>query len=109
MRRALSAMLLILAAGCIENDEPVSSFFRPAAPANLPPLDPASTEAAARVDAIGRRILAANPEVGARPLFRTVGSPQPEVFHRGTTDVFVTEGLVKQCPTDGQLAAILCL
>jgi hypothetical protein len=30
------------------------------------------------------------------------------VFHRGTSDIFVTEGLVRQCATDGQLAAVLC-
>jgi hypothetical protein len=60
------------------------------------------------VDTLGRKILAANPQVGARPLFRTIGSPQPEVFHRGTADIFVTEGLVTRCD-DEQLAAVLCL
>src|SRR5262249_39695897 len=65
--------------------------------------------APARVDAGGRQLLAANPQVGAKPLFHTIGAPQPEVFHRGTSDVWVTEGLVRQCATDGQLAALLCL
>jgi hypothetical protein len=41
-------------------------------------------------------------------MFRTIGAPQPEVFHRGTSDVYLTEGLVLQCQTDGQLAAVLC-
>src|SRR5207237_1039878 len=63
---------------------------------------------AARVDIVGRRIIAANPQVGAKPMFATIGAPEPEIFHRGTSDVYVTEGLVKQCSTDGQLAAILC-
>lgn len=69
---------------------------------------PASTEVAARVDAVGRAVMFANPQIGAKPLFRTIGSPQPEVFHRGTADIYVTEGLVRQCTTDGQLAAVLC-
>ncbi|MBV9122517.1 MAG: M48 family metalloprotease, partial [Planctomycetes bacterium] len=33
---------------------------------------------------------------------------QPEIFHKGTQEVYITEGLVKQCQTDGQLAAVLC-
>jgi hypothetical protein len=69
---------------------------------------PASLESAARVDSMGRRILTANPQLGMQPQFRTIGAPQAEIFHRGTTEVDVTEGLVKQCPNDGQLAAVLC-
>jgi hypothetical protein len=63
---------------------------------------------AARVDTIGRNILAANSQTGIRPLFRTIGVTQLEVFHRGTSEVDITEGLVKQCASDGQIAAILC-
>jgi hypothetical protein len=107
VRGSALAVAGLLAAGCVESPEPASSFYRAPAPTTLPPLDPASLDAAARVDSLGRKLLAANPEIGARPLFRTVGAPQPEVFHRGTTDVFVTEGLVKQCSTDGQLAGVL--
>jgi len=107
VRGSALALAGLLAAGCVDTQESASSFYRAPAPTTLPPLDPASLEAAARVDSLGRKLLAANPEIGARPLFRTVGAPQPEVFHRGTTDVFVTEGLVKQCSTDGQLAAVL--
>jgi hypothetical protein len=111
MRRARFAALgFFAAAGCLGLDEPGSdSFFRRPEPTGpLPALSPASTEAAARVDSIGRRILASNPQVGARPMFRTIGAPQPEVFHRGTSDVYITEGLVRQCASDGQLAAVLC-
>jgi hypothetical protein len=70
---------------------------------------PASVESAARVDRLGRQILAANPQVGVKPLFVTIGAPQPELFHRGTAELAVTEGLVRQCATDGQLAALLCV
>jgi hypothetical protein len=69
---------------------------------------PPSTAVAARVDTIGRNILAANSQAGIKPLFRTIGVTQLEVFHRGTAEVDITEGLVKQCASDGQLAAILC-
>jgi hypothetical protein len=60
------------------------------------------------VDQLGRKIVAANQQIGMRPLFRTIGAPQPEVFHIGMTDIVVTEGLVSQCKTDGELAAVLC-
>jgi len=74
----------------------------------MPPTPQASTEAAARVDTVGRRLLASNPGIGAKPMFTTIGSPQPEVFHRSTHDLFITEGLVKQCD-ESQLAAVLSL
>jgi hypothetical protein len=84
-------------------------FAHAAATTAEPNYAPATTALAARVDQLGRNILAANPQVGLRPLFRTVGSPQAEVFHRGTSEVIITEGLVRQCSTEGQLAAVLCL
>jgi hypothetical protein len=70
---------------------------------------PASKEIALRVDRIGREILAANPQIGCRPLFATIGAPQSEIFHQGQSFVHLTEGLAKQCQSDGQLAALLCL
>ena len=70
-------------------------------------LPPASIQAAARVDSLGRRIVAANPQLGVQPLFRTIGAPQPEILHQGTSEIDITEGLVNQCHTDGQLAAVL--
>jgi hypothetical protein len=114
MRHALTLMALAFA-GCIADeftlqDEPALSYFRRPEPITaMPSINPASTETAARVDAVGRQLLAANPQIGAKPLFHTIGAPHAEVFHRGTTDVFVTEGLVKQCASDGQLAAVLSL
>lgn len=100
----------LAAAGCFSFDEPRTDdfFIRAQSPKAPPNLSPGSTEAAARVDTIGRGILAANPNIGAKPLFRTIGAPRPEIFHRGTEDVYVTEGLVRLCETDGQLAAVLC-
>jgi hypothetical protein len=69
---------------------------------------PQSVEAAARVDALGRQIVGANSGAGLKPTFVAIGGAQPEIFHSGTTSVFITEGLIKQCTSDGQLAAVLC-
>ena len=115
MRRICwAAVGYLAAAGCPHFDGPGSGGIpaRPTPPAPAPAVAPASSETAARVDAIGRGILAANPINGldTRTVrFITIGAPQAEVFHRGATDVFITEGLVRQCASDGQLAAVLCL
>lgn len=116
-RLPVFAILLGLA-GCLGQNEatPVvpESPFGKAQPMLAPAVQraahaPASVESAARVDRLGRQILAANPQVGIKPLFVTIGAPQVEVFHRGTAELTVTEGLVRQCGTEGQLAAILSL
>jgi predicted Zn-dependent protease len=118
MRCGLCCMLAALmgvAGGCATDDSaiprvpdsPFGTTVVPPGPTRAS-FAPASTAAAARVDAIGRTLLSANPQTGLRPLFVTIGAPQPEVFHRGTADIDITEGLVNQCATDGQLAAILC-
>jgi hypothetical protein len=76
---------------------PETVGFGPAAP----------TEAAGKVGIVGQKLLNANPQLGIQPAFRTVGAPQAEVFHRGALEILVTEGLVKQCKTEGELAAVL--
>lgn len=68
---------------------------------------PAAQEVAFRVDRVGQELIAANPQVGLRPLFGTIGSQTPEIFHVGTGALYVTEGLVKQCATDRELGAVL--
>lgn len=109
-------LLVLFAAGCLW-DEPRQTTLVPGNPLGNAPFvqrpvqtsfAPASLEAATRVDALGRKILAANPQIGDKPLFCTIGAPHPEVFHKGTTEVVLTEGLVQQCQTEGQLAAVLC-
>lgn len=107
--------LCLLGAGCFPPESstqlvPDSPFGSPQA---APPVQrtgyaPAPTDISVRVDQLGRNILAANPQLGVRPLFRTIGSPQVEIFHRGTAEINITEGLVRQCRTDGELAAALC-
>jgi hypothetical protein len=113
MRRIRWAVAGCLAAGCAQFDNPARFAAVPAAgPAAPVSANPPAAEEAARVERIGRCILASNPINGldVRTVrFVTIGAPQAEVFHRGTADVFVTDGLVRQCTTDGQLAAVLCL
>lgn len=114
-------VLTATAGGCIfPQQETVLVPNSPAAPVAAPIHVPQqtsyaapSTEAAARVQAVGQRILTANPELGLKPYFRTIGPapqgvPPAEIFHQGTTDLYITETLVKQCSADGQLAAVLC-
>src|SRR5262249_19885171 len=55
----------------------------------------------------GQKILAANTGLPVRPIFVAIGSPDPEVFHRDTSAIFVSEGLASRCPSDAQLAAVL--
>jgi len=92
---------------------PTSPFGAPAAPpqqqTHTVAFAPASRETALRVDRVGRDVLAANPQIGLKPLFATIGATQPELFHQGWKIVHITEGLVAKCQGDAQLAALLCL
>jgi hypothetical protein len=74
-----------------------------------PNLPRGSLQTAARVDQVAMRIMSANRQLGLRPRFHTIGAPQSELFHQGSTDVFLTEGLVQRCASDGQLASLICL
>src|SRR5260370_29443668 len=106
-------LVLGCAVGCVSGEKtetvPANPFGNGARvePARNASFAPAPSEISARVDQVGRKILAANPQIGVKPLFATIGSPSPEVFHQGTTMVFITMGLVQQCKTEAQLAAIL--
>jgi hypothetical protein len=117
----LIALTVLGAAGCLSVDGqftgvPGSVFgFTPTPTVSKVSYAPASLEFAARVDTLGRKIIDANPQLAvfssvySIPIFRTIGSPTPEIFHRGAEELLITEGLVKQCQTDGQLAAVLSL
>ncbi len=80
---------------------------QPPAPAQAS-YAPASGDTALTVANVGQKILTANPQAGLHPHFITIGSPAAEVFHRGPTALYITEGLVKQCTAENQLAAVLC-
>lgn len=76
-------------------------------PVEVPNLAPASVEAAARVDSIGRELLAGTPLGIPEVAFHTVGSAEPEIFHHDSATLYVTEGLVNSCKRDDELAAVL--
>jgi len=112
VRRVLPAGLLLLVTGCLDQEslplvQPNPFNSTPSAVTAHVACSPASEEAATRVGVIGQKLITANERLAVRPLFRTVGSPTPEIFHRGTSEILITEGLVKQCTTDAQLAAVL--
>jgi hypothetical protein len=117
MRRPIRGcgVVLILAAGCFNAGAPRTPLVPSDPYAGAPPVPPgmkvayapADVPTAARVDTLGRQLITANPQTGLRPQFRTIGSPELELFHQGTTEIDITEGLVKRCATDGQLTALL--
>jgi hypothetical protein len=76
------------------------------APSNAKPPQ-AAPEVAIAVDKVGQQLVSLNKSLGMKPVFLTIGSPQPEIFHRDTSVVFITEGMAKQCKTEAQLAAVL--
>jgi hypothetical protein len=104
---------LLLAAGCLHEDKLTvvqPGTGRPVEQVQLGHA-PATEEAATRVATLGRKVVQANPQLGVRPAFLCLGVPQPVLFHRLERDgctVYVSEGLVRQCPSEGQLAAVLC-
>src|SRR5262245_3137518 len=115
LHRMLPLGLLLVLAGCVLDDKPNSLIVEPGPMYPAPELPhlkrhyaPATEAASARVNEMGQRILAANPQIGMRPVILTVGSEQPEIFHRGTGQIIITEGLMKLCTTDRFLAAVLC-
>jgi predicted Zn-dependent protease len=120
-RRTLTACLplALLAAGCLDETPPrlVSGGPNPAAAvaqAQHRVMNAPGTEAAAkRVLEVGRKLITANPKLGMRPLFITVGSPKPEIFHRGGGveghQIYVSDGMVDRCKDDAELAAVLAV
>lgn len=71
-------------------------------------LPAAHVATAERVDTLGRKIIGQNTFTGIEPMFHTLGVPEAVLFHRGTEELFVSEGLVAKCKTDAELAAVLC-
>ncbi|MSQ94058.1 MAG: hypothetical protein EXR98_05820 [Gemmataceae bacterium] len=68
---------------------------------------PASQDASNRVLLIKDKLINDNLKFGLKPYVLAIGSNDPEVFHVGANQIFISEGLVRQCQTDGQLAAVL--
>lgn len=107
------AMLAALAVGCSMTSAPPLPLAPPpsslqTAPSTLQPTVAARYNAdSERVSQIGQRLLQANPGIALKPAFTVTGSPHPEVSHQGDRNVYISAGMVGQCLSDGQLAAIL--
>jgi hypothetical protein len=71
-------------------------------------VPPSKPEVAERVELLGRKIVAQNTFIGIEPMFFTVGVKEQVLFHRGSEQLFISEGLVEKCKTDAELAAVLC-
>jgi hypothetical protein len=103
----LSFGLLALAglSGCVEdNFKPRTSNV----PVQTPNLPAGSQANATWVDSIGRKILAANKDLGFQPTFFTLGKPELVLYHQGTEQICISDGLVNKCKTDAELAAVIC-
>lgn len=115
-RRPMCWLALLCCGGCLPfgaesqnalvSNNPFGMQATPQAPArtNFPA---GSEQISLKVDEVGKKVVAANPQLGMRPLFGTIGAPKPEIFHLDTRMVYVTEGLVKQCKNEAELAAVL--
>jgi hypothetical protein len=79
---------------------------RPPAPTKVN-YAPASQEVSFRVLLMKDKLVGENPQVGIKPHVIAVASADPEIFHVGMNSIYITEGMVRQCATEGQLAAVL--
>jgi hypothetical protein len=118
MRRTRPLLLLVplVSTACInfempgQKTEQVSQFFDQPPPAvraakvNMPGADESIS---LRVDSVGRKIIAANPQLALRPHFAAFGSETPELFHVDHKVVCITDGLVKKLTSEAELAAAL--
>jgi predicted Zn-dependent protease len=117
-RVALMTIGLMLAtAGCLSDNKKLATvstnrFGKTSGvqTASFKQAPPATQEIALRVDRIGKQITSANPRINQKVVFFALGVPHEEIFHQTKKDVsaiYITEGLAKQCKTDGELAAVL--
>ena len=100
---------LLCSTGCTHDAWSVSKAMgwdEPKTPA-AKDLPPGQLETAARVESVGRKLLGHTTFAGVEPLFHTFGVKESFLFHRGTEELMISEGLVAQCKTDEQLAAVL--
>jgi hypothetical protein len=118
MARFVMLLVMLVIGGCfplqLEGDRTTALVsgnpFGVEAPAPAPTranYAPAAHDVSLRVDKIGKEVLEANKQIALRPLFGTIGVDQLEIFHVDSSLIYVTEGLVKKCPTNSELAAVL--
>jgi hypothetical protein len=121
MRRWVLSLGLALLAGCMHDPKPTLIPAAPPTPPTGQVVQVGHSAAAEATAATGKRVLtlaqkiaAANPRMGLKLSIQTLGNPQPTIFHRLDLDkdfcqVWISEGLVNQCQSEGQLAAVLCM
>jgi len=102
LRSALAAAGLGTAPGCLRDLR-----FRDEK-SHEPKVTATSVEHARRVDELTKRIVDQNTFTGLDPIVRVISVPEAVLFHRGSAELFISEGLVKKCKTDAELAAVLC-
>ncbi len=117
MRRVM-AMMLMACVGCIPletlpSDPPTLQVAdMPFAEAKKPmprraSYAPASRDVSYRVELMRAKLINANPQLGLSPNVTAIASNDPEVFHTTLQQMFITDAMVRQCPSDGNLAAVL--
>lgn len=97
---------LLMVAGCLPID--VRKMLDGAPNFDSKSVPPATLAVAERVETLGRKIIAQNTFTGIEPQFMTVGVKESVLFHNGTEQLYISEGLVAKCKTDADLAAVLC-
>src|SRR5258708_6500896 len=109
-RRILFAigLALIGACGCVRDQFEKNSVVTAKEQAKAPKVSPASVEVASHVDELAQRIIEQNTFTGIEPVVTVIGIPDAVLFHRGPSQLFISEGLVKKCKTEPELAAVLC-
>jgi predicted Zn-dependent protease len=95
-------------AGCLGSQLEKNSVVTSRDQAKAPKVSPASLQVAGRVDELAHRVIDQNTFTGIEPVVTVIGVPDAVLFHRGPSQLFISEGLVKKCKTDAELAAVLC-
>jgi len=72
-----------------------------------PNIPLAHLETTERVETLAKRIVSQNPFTGIEPIVYVLGVKESVLFHRGSQELFISEGLVKKCKTEAELAAVL--
>jgi predicted Zn-dependent protease len=100
--------LALTSAGCFGNQLEKNSIVTERDKSRAPKVSPASVQVAGRVDELAHRIVEQNTFTGIEPVVTVIGVPEAVLFHRGPSQLFISEGLVQKCKTDPELAAVLC-
>ncbi len=117
----LAAAAALLSTGCTHDG--LSSLRTPLGDASELPGKPVagtklpkgmpqpSPQLAERVEVVGWKIIEQNTFTGLDPSnmrFMTLGVKENVLFHRGTEELIISEGLIEKCKNDSELAAVLC-